>query len=300
MYFKYKNLLQRLFSNLPKGELLNYLFQKHITRTLPPGNEKFLVKVHEAHQHYDYFTKYNKLKTKNNKYYEFGAGWNLVVPLSMTYLGFDVFCIDIRRLIIPSLIRDSLEKFEKNREVLPFKLDKITREEIRDGEIMDYLSRTHGINYTAPADARSTGFEENSFDFISSTATFEHIPKDDILLILKESYRILNKGGIISISIDYKDHWSYFDRNISIYNFLKYSSKEWKKYNPSLHYQNRLRHSDYLDLISKTNFEVVLDAPITPNDEDKKVMKTIQVSEEFQGYNRDELAIRGSEIVLRK
>ena len=165
MNFKYKNLLQRLFSNIPKGELLNYLFQKHITRTLPPRNEKFLIKVQEAYQHYEYFTTYNKLETKSNKYYEFGAGWNLVVPLSMTYLGFDVFCIDIRRLIIPSLIRDSLEKYDKNREVLPFKLDRITKGEESNGDIMSYLNSIHGINYSAPADARNTGFEDNSFDF---------------------------------------------------------------------------------------------------------------------------------------
>ncbi len=300
MNYKYKCLLQRIFSNIPKGELVNYFFQKYITKSFPPRNDEFLKKVNVAFQHYKNFVDYNQLKSKTHKYYEFGAGWSLTIPISMTFLDFDVFCIDIRKLIITELINDCIEKFEVNENKLPFKLPKEEDRKIVNENILIYLRDRYRLNYDAPVDARNTGFEDNSFDFISSTVTLEHIPKDDILLILRECYRILNVGGIVSMTIDYEDHWSYFDRSISIYNFLKFSSKKWEKFNPALHYQNRLRHSDYIKIISQTGFNVIKELPRMPADNDKKILKTISLAEEFKNYDFNDLAIKGSEIVLIK
>jgi hypothetical protein len=81
---------------------------------------------------------------------------------------------------------------------------------------------------------------------------------------------------------------------------LKYSSREWKKYNPSLHYQNRLRHSDYLSLISQTGFKIVKEVQRQQNKIDKETLSKIEIAEEFKSYDFDDLAIRGSEIVLIK
>ena len=53
-----------------------------------------------------------------------------------------------------------------------------------------------GIFYKAPFDARMTKLLDASIDACVSTDTFEHIPKDEILEILKELKRILKPGGI--------------------------------------------------------------------------------------------------------
>lgn len=297
MNFKYKCFLQTFFSNIPKGEKANYLFQKYFTKSLPPSYDQFLGKVTTAFNHYNNFKEHNQLSIKNNRYYEFGAGWNLIIPLAMSFLDFEVYCIDIKRLIIKELIDDSLYKFNFNRNNLPFHLN---RPIILDKNNLASLKSRYMLRYYAPKDARATQFDENYFDFISSSLTLEHIPKNDILLILRECYRILSKGGILSITIDYQDHWSYFDKSISIYNYLKYTSEEWKKYNPSLHYQNRMRHSDYLDLISQTDFNIVKEIPRLPSEAEKETLKALNISEEFKKYEIDDLAIRGCEIVLRK
>lgn len=298
MNFKYKCLLQRFFSNIPKGETLNYYFQKNVTKSLPPNNAEFLEKVKQGFDHYENYKDYNKLIQKNNRYYEFGAGWTLTIPLTMSFLDFRVFCVDIRKLIIPTLINDSLNKFQLNKNELPFKLE--TEFVVNNKNVLNHLIDNCKLNYFAPKDARETGFDDNYFDFISSSVTFEHIPKNDILLILKECHRILNKGGILSMTIDYQDHWSYSDKKISIYNYLKYSSSVWKKYNPSLHYQNRMRHSDYLNLISQLDFKIVKEVLIQPSETDKRTLGNLEIDEEFKNYSFDDLAIRGSEIVLIK
>lgn len=300
MNYKAKNLLQSLFSYIPRGEYANYLFQRYVTKRLPPSNVKFLKKVNDGVQHYRNFKSHNKLTSPSGKYYEFGAGWTLTIPLTMSFLGFDVYCIDIRRLIIKDLIIGSLKKFDANKKNLPPELDRIEIGEIDHNDLLGSLQSKYGLKYFAPLDARATGFPDETFDFMSSTVTMEHIPKDDILKILIECYRILKSGGILSMTIDYQDHWSYFDKSISIYNFLKYSSSEWSKYNPPLHFQNRLRHSDYKTLISRSGFTVVSEAPRMPTQENLAALTALKINKEFANYEIEDLAIRGVEIVLTK
>jgi SAM-dependent methyltransferase len=300
MDFRYKCFMQQIFSLIPKGEQDNYLFQKFITKSLPPTNDEFLRKVDEALLHHQNYVSYNSTQSTNKQYYEFGAGWTMTIPLAMSLLGFKVNCIDIRKLIIPELIHHTIEQFKTN---VPSGLPKPNmdgNESFKHQNILSLLEKHFAISYNAPVNAKNTGFEENSFDFISSTATLEHIPESDLLPIFQECYRILKSGGVFSIIVDYQDHWSYFDSSISIYNYLKYSSVEWKKYNPALHYQNRLRHSDYLKLISLTNFKVVKNNPLQPNEDEIVKFKQTPIAKEFLSYITDDLMLKSAEIVLTK
>ncbi len=301
MNFKYKCCLQNLFSVLPKGEMLNYFFQKHVTKTLPISDREFLSYLTVAKKHFDYLNKYCDIDSVSC--YEFGAGWELANPISLSLLGVKyLYCIDIRDLIVPYLLNDTVLKLYRLKEDLPFECS--LPEQIPDIRISNYKEVLHdyfGINYTAPADARDTCFKEGVHDLIVSNVTFEHIPKDDIVAILNECYRVLKPGGILSARIDYQDHWSYFDSNLSVYEFLKYSSAKWKIYNPSLHYQNRLRHKDYIEIISKTDFEVLEDNVDMPSSEGIQALKSMKIDDYFlNNYSFDELAVRRSWMVLRK
>jgi SAM-dependent methyltransferase len=241
---------------------------------------------------------FNSLDENSRKYYEFGAGWDLTTPITFGLLGFEVICIDKRRLIFNQLIYDTITKFNKNIEQLPFSIKPM--DVIHKQYQLDYLENKFNFNYTAPLDARNTKFNSDYFALATSTATFEHIPEQDLYFILNETYRILKQGGILSLIIDYRDHWSYFDNSISIYNFLTYSDRAWKKYNPSLHYQNRLRHKDYLNIISKTNFKIMEDIAELPSKEEIKILEKLAINNKFKDYSIEELSIKGSLIVLKK
>ena len=300
MNFKYKCQLQKLFSDLPYGERLNYYFQRKVTKSLPPSNKQFLDKVATAVQHQQYFEEYNQIDQTTGKYYEFGAGWTLTVPMAMGVMGYDVHCIDIRRLLFPHLVQDSMQKFIRNREQLDLPCIKKWPKMGELKGLQERLREGFGLRYFAPLDARDTGFDSGKFDFMSSTFTMEHIPKKDIKPILQECYRLLNDGGVLSMSIDYQDHWSYFDKSISVYNYLTYSANEWSKLNPSLHYQNRLRHSDYMSIIYETDFEVVKEEPWMPSDTDYDVLSNLELHEDYHNYALTDLGMRACEIVLRK
>lgn len=298
MNFKYKSLLQRIFSNLPQGEIFNYLIQKYVTKRLPGSNDYFLERVQIAYNHYLKFEKYHSLEENSHKYYEFGAGWDLISPISIALMGFEVTCIDIRKLIFNQLIADTLTKFKNNYGNLPFAIKNIDLKDQRHP--LNYLKQRYNFTYAAPLNARETKFEANYFDFASSTVTLEHIPERDILSILNETYRILKQGGILSLTIDYRNHWAYFDQGISIYNFLTFSDREWKKFTPSLHYQNRLRHIDYLNIISKTDFKIIEVVPEFATEAEIEILKDLNLNERYSHYSINDLSTRASQIVLKK
>ena len=54
-----------------------------------------------------------------------------------------------------------------------------------------------------------------------------------------------------------QDHYSFFDPGISAFNFLKFSEPTWSLINSSVHYQNRLRASDFRRLHEDAGFRLL-------------------------------------------
>ena len=304
MKFIYKCCLQNLFSLIPKGEILTYFFQKYVTKSYPISDKSFIKVLFTAKTHFDAFIRHTRLTDIDKvTYYEFGAGWDLINPIAISLLGIHkLHCIDIRKLVFPELLNNTILRLASLKEKIPFDYA------LPDGipiairsNFKDILNEYFCVDYRAPMDARNTDFQDASIDFIVSNATLEHVPKEDIAKIINECYRIMKKGGILSCWIDFRDHWSFFDHDISIYNYLKYSPAQWRKYNPSLHFQNRLRHKDYLDLIAHTDFELLEDNPNPPSDKELDLLRNLNIDHYFlDKYTPEELAIKSSLLVLRK
>ena len=76
--------------------------------------------------------------------------------------------------------------------------------------------------------------------------------------VFAEAKRILKPTGIAIHFVDLSDHFSHQDRSISSINFLKFSDSEWNRLaGNEFAYCNRLRVSDYLNLFSDCNFQVL-------------------------------------------
>ena len=304
MNFKVKVILQHIFSNIPYGERFNCFFQKNIKGL----RNLFWEKVQKAQAHYEKYLQHTKLGNPlGGEFYEFGVGRDLIIPL--TFFGFGInkqIITDLKKLITCELLNDTLDKFRENYTELNRQI-KITRnphqhfESFLNGdEVLRQLKTHFGISYIAPLDARDTSIDSDSIDFISTTDTFEHIPSKDIIPILKECWRILRPEGTMSNIIDLQDHYAYFDKHISKYNFLKYSESSWRFLNPSLHYQNRLRHKDYIEICSNAGFSILEDIVQLPSIEDLLSLKDIETHSKFSYYTPEELAIRRIHLVLRK
>ncbi len=102
----------------------------------------------------------------------------------------------------------------------------------------------------------------------------------------------------MSTLIDYQDHYSYADSSISAYNFLRYDEREWARWNPSLQYQNRLRHSDYRAMFDAEGFVIVDDQPVTGSPADLETIAALPLASLFRDRNPYDLATRLTFVTL--
>ncbi len=300
-----KRLIQNILSRIPLGERINLWMQMNVTKGLPVSEEGIISKIDAAKFHISNYLSYNKDKnTDLSKIssFEFGAGYDLIVPLIFSFMNINkIYCVDIKYKISAFLINDIIERLKINTEFMDLISESKLNPEITPSNLTKILEEKYNIYYKAPMDAASTNFPDESIDLIVSNATLEHIPKDSIKRILKESYRILKPGGVLSHSIDYKDHWAYTDSTLSYYNFLQYSEKEWKYRNPDLNYQNRLRHRDYEELFIDAGFKIVKKEPFLPLEKDKAALRNLNIHESFKSnYTFEELSILSSFFAITK
>ena len=88
MDWRLKALLQMTFSMVPGGEQLNYLVQRYVVGSLPASDPDFAASVYYAKRHIDAIRPYYNRSLANATFYEFGAGWDMVIPLA--FYGFGV------------------------------------------------------------------------------------------------------------------------------------------------------------------------------------------------------------------
>jgi SAM-dependent methyltransferase len=300
MNWKYKAALQGAFSNIPLGAHLNLYAQKWIQRSLPLDDAHFAHSVSLAKLHVGFLQEYGGRPLEDASFYEFGAGWELSIPLTFYALGIErQVVVDIRPLVRADLVNDTIGKLQRWLGEGTF-VRRPTKYLPKGSASLPLLKEYYGIDYLAPCDARRTGLEAISVDYITSTATLEHIPPEMIRAILRECHRILKDDGLMSFRIDYQDHYAYFDPHVSVYNFLRYSDQAWRFFSPQLHYQNRLRHGDYIRLFLEADFEIVKEETVDGDEADLKILKAMPLAEQFKSYSLHELAVRASNLLLRK
>ena len=299
--WRLKALSQLVFSFVPRGEQLNYFAQRCFTHSLPVSDNSFAVTVGYARKHIDAIRQYGQRPLDRAVFFEFGTGWDLTIPFA--FYGFGVnqqILVDICDLIRIAIVNDTIAKCQKMAAKLS--IDRIPGARLNSEKygFRHALKQQYGIDYRAPCNASQTGLPSQSVDYITSTSTLEHIAPAEIRSILRECRRILRDDGLMSVLIDYDDHYSYFDRNISVYNYLQYSDQVWKLlYSPPLHYQNRLRHRDYIELFQSEGFFITEDQHKTATDKDLKTLRQISRSKRFRSYSLDDLAVHNALLVLR-
>jgi SAM-dependent methyltransferase len=178
--------------------------------------------------------------------FEFGGGKSLVQNLFLSNNVNHQLVVDLYPMIDIKIV-------DQSRSLL-YEIG-ILKSNLEIRSINDLLS--YGIEYIAPYDASKIDLLDETLDACISTNTLEHIPEDSIKNIFKELFRVLKVKGILSIKIDYSDHYSHTDSSIGKLNFLYFSDFEWKKYNHNCHFQNRLRHKEYYSIFVSSGFQVL-------------------------------------------
>ena len=158
----------------------------------------------------------------------------------------------------------------------------------------DDLTNIYNIEYFAPHSMDKLIEADTKFDLCISTTTLEHFSIDDLKDFLKKINLILKEKQLISSIIDYSDHYAHTDNKITYLNYLKFSSKDWKKYNNKYLFQNRLRHQNYRELFVKNNFKIL------EEDKGKMLEKIEGISNEFDEKNEETFLSWGYYLISAK
>lgn len=299
MRWQVKAAVQNVASLGPRSEQLNYLLQRS-KGSFPVSDKQIRLHFGEANRHVARYEQHTGRAAAEARLYEFGAGWDLIGAVSMWMLGVErQTLVDLEPHVRWDLARHSLERLAALHEELETSAARALRplDTTPITSVAELESRL-GVSYHAPRDARATGFDRGSYDFITSTFTLEHVPAVDIAAILRESVRLLDPGGVVSCSIDMQDHYSFIDPSICIYNFLRYSDRTWRLVNSPLHFQNRLRAREHMELFRGAGLEVVVADAHQPTDEQRQALRALRLNSRFErAFTHDELAVMALDVV---
>ena len=232
---------------------------------------------------------------------ELGTGWYPVVPIGLFLLGAErVTTVDIDPLMsdeaplqtahcyLNLLDQGRLGDVEAERvEHLRAALDAA-----RSGA--DLLERL-GIEALV-ADASALPLQPESVDLFVSNNTLEHVPEASIIEIFAEFARVARPDARMSHFVDMADHYALFDDSITVFNYMRYSDAQWRLFNNSLHYQNRLRASDYRRLHTDAGWQVMREAPTEGSDEQ---LARVRLAPAFAQYSDRDLLVFESWFVAK-
>jgi hypothetical protein len=158
------------------------------------------------------------------------------------------------------------------------------------------------IEYIAPGDASDTCLPDQSIDYHTSYAVYEHISEDVLKRILKEGNRIIKKDGLFINRIDYSDHFSHSDKSISAINFLQYTDDEWERLVGNRYmYMNRLRHDDFLKLFEYAGHKI-LDIKTSQDEVVREILGngSLRLERKYRDKSDEILATTGAWIISKK
>lgn len=271
----------KVFEALPFGDALYRTSQRLVTgRYLPKVNETSLK---------TYMIPVEALNAISGAQVslEFGAGRGLLTPLLLGAAGAKTaYAYDLQRLANLDQVNHVLAR-----------LGALRNETWKPVTSFEELRENYNVDYRAPGDARATGLDDNSVDLIYSTATLEHIPPASIREILGECKRILKPEGRMCFTIDYHDHYASADPSIGYMNFYQFGEREWRKFNPPTHYQNRLRHSDYVSIFQGEGLQILEQTPLFETWSESDLTR-VKVHEQFQHYSHEDLTASNGYFLL--
>lgn len=289
---------------MPYAHNINFFFQKYVTQGAYLSDTYFEDRLAHCANHYRYFRKYNS--TKDFSHLEIGTGWYPVIPTGMFLYGAkSITTVDLKRLSNPKLTHITLKKFReyhlknKLKEFLPGISDERLKIVLQEAEnpskdFYDLLERHHIVYMVM--DVRKLYLPEKSIDLITSNNTFEHISPDVLEGILEKLRMLCKNGGVMSHFIDMSDHYAHIDKNITIYNFLKFSDAQWQWINNSIQPLNRMRIYEYEAIYKK------LQIPITERIDREPMLSEynkVKVNSRFLKYPAEQNAISHSLLVSK-
>ncbi|MBI1402184.1 MAG: hypothetical protein GC147_03090 [Porphyrobacter sp.] len=233
---------------------------------------------------------------------EIGSGWIPVAPLLYRLAGArEVILSDQHRLLHARSVEAAVAFLESRRARLEDEFG-IAPERIRevldvplDGGL-DAMLRALGLAYAVPLDAQAIG---GTIDMAYSHTVLEHVPPAALAEIFALVRGHLKPGGLFCNGIDNSDHRRGYDPAVPLVDFLRYSEIGWKLLciNPQ-DYTNRLRHSDYVELLGDAGFRLI-DSEVHVSRREMERLEPAALPERFRAKSAADLCTTWSLMLVR-
>jgi hypothetical protein len=106
--------------------------------------------------------------------------------------------------------------------------------------------------------------------------------------MMRESDRIMTTDGLVLHSVNCSDHYAYFDRTITPIHYLRFDTKQWRRWNNDILFQNRLRPSDFTASVEREGLVLVRQIQTVRADLLAGLAQT-PIAAEFRRYSDEEL-----------
>jgi hypothetical protein len=302
-----KSALQHAVAVLPQRQRWNALFQRFGTRSLDLQPEMFATRLDHARTHLDNYLNARGGMPKPFTALELGTGWFPTIAVGLYLCGADkIWMVDIDPIIRTSQLKQMLDFFcehlanGKLRQRLPRLREDRAAQLPEMARFVEkeppeaFLARFNG--QVMVRDAQATCLPGGSVDLFFSSGVIEYIPRPVLVGIFKEFLRLSRPTAVMSHWITLVDQFSYFDRSIGPFNYLRYTSRQWGYLNSPLTWQSRLRISDYREITREAGYEILSEQD-TPGSLDD--LKKIRLAPEFQKYAVEDLLVLNSWIVSK-
>jgi hypothetical protein len=293
-----KAMVQNTLSVLPKGVAMNAFLQRHGTRSTVLTPERVVEKMGRVvGTHLRHLDEHASRGRADTAVLEIGTGFTPLVPLGFYLAGVRaVHTVDIVELTTVDSVGDLLGCLRSAsgtgllRRLCPWvdpdREAEMCRSAGSTAGLTELLSRFR-ITYEVGT-ALNVSLEDASVDMVISNNVFEHVPPPVIAGILRESRRVGGPDVVASHHIDLRDHYAKFDRRITVFNMLRFSSRQWRVLNSRLEPQSRLRYPDFLAIFAEAGWQIVSEDLRSGTEE---LFHRTRPAPEFRRYSADQLRV---------
>jgi SAM-dependent methyltransferase len=152
-----------------------------------------------------------------------------------------------------------------------------------------------GFDYVVESSGSLKQFSSDSFQLVVSGGVLEHVKRDALPMLSRETARILKPGGWAVHSIDTADHLEHYDRKVSPKMYLSFSDDTWNRlFENEVQYINRMQRGEWLELFKANGFDVI-------EEESRRVdISKLRLADRYKKMERSDLECTVLKVALRK
>ncbi len=302
-----KSAIHRAISLMPGTHFWNGILQATLSRSLELNPERFEHRLALCRRHLEHLREFYPQATQSFSVFELGTGWHAVVPAGLFLCGAsEIWTVDIVSHLDAGRLEQALGLICEYSDrgalarhlpgVRPERLARLKQAAAGAGarpapETLEAL----GI-HARVRDAQDTGLPTGSIDLVISDAVLEYLPQEVLANMLREFKRIARPGAVLSHYLNLGDQYATFDHQITPFNFLKYSQRQWRWLDSPVAGKSRRRLPDYRRIFAEAGCPVLREDHASGGASD---LAKIRLAPEFRHYSQEDLLVIQAWIAAR-